>query len=70
MGASLSHALVGFLVEYPRLLHIGVPITGATGLGKQVGSEIGKVGKLNQTTTVINNNLSVYDGLRLFVHLV
>ena len=35
-----------FAVEYPRLLHIGVPLTGATGLGKQVGSEIGKVGKL------------------------
>ena len=46
IGASLSHALIGFLVEYPRLLHIGVPITRATGLGKQVGSEIGKVGKL------------------------
>lgn len=46
VGASLSHALIGFLVEYPRLLHIGVPITRATGLGKQVGSEIGKVGKL------------------------
>lgn len=46
IGASLSHALIGFLVEYSRLLHIGVPITRATGLGKQVGSENGKVGKL------------------------
>lgn len=46
IGASLSHALIGFFVEHPRLLHIGVPLTGATGLGEQVGSQIGKVGKL------------------------
>ena len=46
IGASLSHALIGFFVKHPCLLHTGVPLTGATGLGEQVGSQIRKVGKL------------------------